>query len=287
MPTSTRRARRRIACFTAGTLIRTAGGEREVQTLAPGDVVPTARGGEATVRWLGHRRVRCDRLARPADAHPVLIAAGAFGDGLPMRDLRLSPHHAVLMDGALIPVRLLLNGRGLRQEAVDSVEYWHVELDRHDVILAEGLPAESWLDRGDRDLFANADCVRLGFDEARAAPRRSRLACARMVTGGPALKAARRRLDGFITVELDQDGMHELAIPASCEGVRLLTPGGVLGGAWLDGAPLDGSLFRAGFVVPDHFDLLHLAEEAFIGLPPARRTRALRLELVLERRREA
>jgi hypothetical protein len=88
---------------------------------------------------------------------PVRVRAGAFGAALPLRDLVLSPDHAVLVDGALVPIRHLINGVSIAQERWASVTYWHVELDRHDVVLAEGLACESYLDTGNRAAFANAD----------------------------------------------------------------------------------------------------------------------------------
>jgi hypothetical protein len=137
-----------IACFGAGTRILTAGGEIAVEALRMGDRVRLARGGSAPVRWLGHRRVV---------SQAVRVRAGAFGAGMPMRDLVLSPDHAVFFGGALVPVRHLLNGATVAREAVDAVTYWHVELSAHDVILAEGLAAESYLDTGNRTAFAGAD----------------------------------------------------------------------------------------------------------------------------------
>jgi hypothetical protein len=86
---------------------------------------------------------------------PVRIASDAFGPGVPGRAVMLSPDHAVFVDGALIPVRHLVNGRTVAQVAVDQVTYWHVELARHDVLLAEGLPCESFLDTGNRGAFVD------------------------------------------------------------------------------------------------------------------------------------
>jgi hypothetical protein len=83
----------------------------------------------------------------------VRVVAGAFGGGLPGRDLWLSPDHAVLVGEVLIPIRYLVNGATIVQVAVDAVTYWHVELERHEVIVAEGLPCESYLDTGNRGAF--------------------------------------------------------------------------------------------------------------------------------------
>jgi hypothetical protein len=107
------------------------------------------------VRWLGHRRVDCRRHPRPGDAWPIRVRAGAFGENLPHRDLSLSPDHAVFVaPGLLVPVRYLINDATIVQEPVDAITYWHVELPTHDVLLAEGLPVESYLDTGNRGAFA-------------------------------------------------------------------------------------------------------------------------------------
>jgi hypothetical protein len=97
------------------------------------------------LKWIGSRAV--------GGAVPVRITAGAFGDGQPHRDLWLSPDHAVCVDGALIPVRYLVNGTTITEVACDAVTYWHVELETHAVLFAEGLAAESYLGAGNRAAF--------------------------------------------------------------------------------------------------------------------------------------
>jgi hypothetical protein len=181
------------ACFASGTRIATATGETSVESLRVGDLVRLARGGTARIRWLGHRRVRCARHPKPQDVQPVRVRAGALGVGRPARDLVLSPDHAVFLRGALIPVRYLVNGASIAQETVESVTYWHVELDRHDVLLAEGLPCESFLDTGNRAAFDNADALELHPDFGRRAMDVwTRDSCAKLVLDGPALTEARR-----------------------------------------------------------------------------------------------
>jgi autotransporter passenger strand-loop-strand repeat protein len=143
------------ACYRAGTLIRTDHGEERIEALRVGDRVVSAFGRTVPVTWLGYRRVDCRRHPKPWDVWPVRIAAGAFGANQPRRDLFLSPDHAVFFGGVLIPVRYLINDATIVQEAVDVVSYWHVELPEHGVLLAEGLPAESYLDTGNRGAFAN------------------------------------------------------------------------------------------------------------------------------------
>ena len=146
-----------IACFAAGTLIRADTGDVPVQDLRVGDRIITASGQVRPVRWIGLRRLDLRRHPRPEDACPILIRADALGDGVPARDLLVSPEHAMFIDGGLIPARLLVNGGSIVQRmAARYVEYFHVELDSHDILLAEGAPAESYLDTGNRGMFENA-----------------------------------------------------------------------------------------------------------------------------------
>ncbi len=126
-----------------------------MEALRVGDLVLTASGRLAPVRWLGHREVAPARHPLPFDVMPVRVTAGALGDGVPMRDLVLSPDHAVFAGSRLVPIRHLINGISIVPEWRSRVTYWHVELDRHDVILAEGTPCESYLDTGNRGAFAN------------------------------------------------------------------------------------------------------------------------------------
>ena len=110
----------------------------------------------------------------------------------------LSPDHAVLIDGVLIPIRYLVNGATIVQQAVAEVTYWHVELPRHDLLLAEGLACESYLDTGNRASFENGGTVtRLHADFA--ADRFARhvwatQSCAPLVLDGPVREAAHGRL---------------------------------------------------------------------------------------------
>ena len=144
-------------CFATGTCIATARGEVAVEALRVGDRALALRCGRfAPIAWIGRRRVDCRNHARGRDLWPVHVAAGAFAADMPHRDLRLSPDHAVYIEGALVPVRYLLNGATIVQPPVAGVTYWHVELAAHDVLLAEGLPVESYLDTGNRGAFDNA-----------------------------------------------------------------------------------------------------------------------------------
>ena len=192
-----------VACFATGTRIRTAHGEVAVEALRIGDLVASAFGGWVPLKWLGHRTLDCRRHPRPHDVLPVRVRRHAFGADQPARDLVLSPDHAVHVAGAqdgrvLIPVRYLVNGATVTQEPADTITYWHVELPAHDVLFAENLACESYLDTGNRSAFANAGVPPMlhpGFAPPEASPDIwAAEACATLVVGGPDLAAARRRL---------------------------------------------------------------------------------------------
>ena len=158
-----------IACFRRGTMIGTPAGETAVEALKIGDEVMTLAGEAAPVRWIGHRAYNGRFVARNEALLPICVRAGALGDGVPARDLHVSPAHALHIDGLLVPAEFLLNGTTISQaESVEEVEYFHVELDAHQVIFAEGAAAESFVDCDNRMMFANAgDYARLYPDDAR------------------------------------------------------------------------------------------------------------------------
>ncbi len=145
-----------LPCFAAGTRIRTEHGDIPVDDLRIGNTLPTLLGGSSRIVWIGHRAVDCTRHPTPRKVWPVRVRAGAFGPGLPERDLFLSPDHALYVEDVLIPVRCLIDGDAIAQVPVDAVTYYHIELEPHDVVLAENLPAESFLDTGGKRMFDNA-----------------------------------------------------------------------------------------------------------------------------------
>jgi hypothetical protein len=181
------------SCYAAGTRIRTENGEVPVEQLVAGDIVRARFAGNTPVVWLGHRRVDCRRHPDPAKVWPVRISAHAFGPRLPERDLVLSPDHAVFVDDVLIPIKHLINNKTIVQEKVDSVTYYHVELGEHDVLLAEGLPAESYLENGDRGAFDNADGP-VSLHPDFTSRRWEAFGCAPMVVTGAKLEAVTARI---------------------------------------------------------------------------------------------
>lgn len=179
-------------CFAEGTCIETASGRAAVETLSIGDTVVTASGDKRAVKWIGKMVSRPSRHPRPWEVNPVRVKAHAFGPNVPLRDVRLSPGHAVYIEGVLVPIGHLINGATIVQEAPGPVRYFHIELDSHDVLLAEGLPCESFFDDGQRASFTNADVVN-GL-HGRLDPQSWDNACAPMVADGPQLVAIRERL---------------------------------------------------------------------------------------------
>ena len=146
-------------CYAAGTRIATPQGEAAVEDLRVGNLVLTVSGRTQPIVWIGHRHVDFRNHPNRQRILPVRITAHAFGQGRPKRDVLLSPDHMVFVDDVLIPIRHLVNGRSITQIERDTITYYHVELPRHDVLLAEGLPAESYLDAGARGAFGNHDGV--------------------------------------------------------------------------------------------------------------------------------
>ena len=147
-------------CYVHGTMILTSAGEQPIETLEPGQLVITLVDGEAVprpVKWVGHRRIDLTRHPHADAIAPIRVERDAFADNVPHRDLLLSPDHAVFTNGVLICVRQLVNCSTIRRErGWTSVDYYHVELDRHAILIAEGLTAESYLDTGNRAFFENS-----------------------------------------------------------------------------------------------------------------------------------
>jgi Hint domain len=143
-----------FACFLRGTMIATPYGEVAVEDLRPGDVVLTLNRGRSPIRWIGRRVLDPLMIERPQDAWPIRIRRGAVTENVPHRDLLVSPDHCLLVQDVLIPAKLLVNGVSIvQEERHEPFEYFHIELDNHDVILAEGMLSESYLDLGNRHMF--------------------------------------------------------------------------------------------------------------------------------------
>ncbi|WP_410210272.1 Hint domain-containing protein [Aquirhabdus sp.] len=232
-------------CYASGTLIRTARGDVPVETLRVGDLAITASGVPQPIVWLGTRSMTFDHSSGQNydNASPIRVQAGAFGHDLPYADLWLSPAHSVglnLVEDIFIPAFCLTNGTSVRQMDVDQVTYWHVELENHDALIANGLAAESYFDCGNRDWFQSGTDVdpdqkpgNLETDYGRP-----------VVMGGVVLDAVRAQLRkraeklGWVTTR-DQDlhllvngkridgvitgNVAEFQIPAHAQNVKLMS----------------------------------------------------------------
>jgi hypothetical protein len=138
-------------------LILTERGEVRVEDLAIGDRVVTIAGKTKPIKWIGRRSYAGRFIAGNCDALPIVVRASALAPETPVRDLWLSPGHALLIDGVLVAAEHLVNGLTISQAStVDQVDYFHLEFEAHEVILAEGVPAESYVECNNRHGFHNA-----------------------------------------------------------------------------------------------------------------------------------
>ena len=181
-----------LACYVRGTAILTDRGEIAVECLAIGDRLMTYAGEARTLRWIGRRSFSRRFIAGNPAILPVLIRAGALAEGIPRRDLLVSSCHAMWLDGVLVPAQALVNDTSITQvKSSLAIEYFHLELDSHDVILAEGAPSETFVDDGGRGMFHNAHEYGTLYPDT--LPRAAEY-CALRVIDGYALEAIRRRL---------------------------------------------------------------------------------------------
>ncbi len=164
-------------CFLKGTMIRTVSGDRKIEDLAVGDLLPTMFGGLRPVQWIGRHPIRKSDPTKAwvKDALPIRIQRSALGPELPHADLYVTGGHSLLIDGVLVPAELLLNGTTITryEPESDAMELFHIKLESHDVIYAEGAPVETLL--AVQDSWVNfAEYFRqygtVAADEIRCAP---------------------------------------------------------------------------------------------------------------------
>jgi hypothetical protein len=145
-------------CFLAGTRIATTQGAVAVESLRIGDIVFTVGGGRVPVKWIGRQSV-VTAFGPPQARWPVLVRAGALGEGVPSGDLKVTSDHALLVDGVLIQAGALVNGGSVRHltkaELGERYTVFHIETAHHDLVLAEGVPAETFVDNCSRRRFDN------------------------------------------------------------------------------------------------------------------------------------
>ncbi|MGB3148844.1 MAG: Hint domain-containing protein [Paracoccaceae bacterium] len=141
--------------FTSGTLITTLQGEKPVESLRPGDRIVTRENGLQTLRTIFRRDYDYAELAAAPQLWPLQVMAGSLGPSQPEKDLLVGSNLRLLVDAesavespegpdALCSAKLLEDGHNVRKCAVLSVSYVHLGFDRHEIVLANGIWAESF-----------------------------------------------------------------------------------------------------------------------------------------------
>jgi Hint domain len=148
-------AHRVTPCFTPGTLIATPRGEMPAELLKVGDKVVTRDNGIQPIRWVGHNDMNWRNLQTHAHLKPVLVREGSLGDGLPERDMMVSPNHRILVSNALtalhfeepevlVAAKHLVGGLGMQTIDSFGTTYIHFLFDRHEILLSNGCWSESF-----------------------------------------------------------------------------------------------------------------------------------------------
>ncbi|MEP9374797.1 Hint domain-containing protein [Mesorhizobium sp. KR1-2] len=133
-------------CFLRGTSILTSSGPVRVEDLKVGDPIETVDGKTLPALWIGRQSYRRSGSSWPEEVVPIHVGRGALAEQTPHSDLYLSPNHALFIDGVLIPVKHLVNGTSVapvNPDHLEVIEYFHLVLATHQIVLAEGAPAET------------------------------------------------------------------------------------------------------------------------------------------------
>jgi hypothetical protein len=208
-------------CFLKGTNIQTIRGERKVEDLAVDDMVPTLLGGMRPIQWIGRYQFKKSDPQKSwvRDVQPVRVARSALAAGTPHTDLFLTQAHALCIDGALVPVGSLINGTTIAlhvAEEFDELTFFHIKLESHDVIYAEGAPCETLL-MVDEKANNFADYIR-----SYGAPRGEEQACLPMLSYNGARSEMMSRFRSAISpwfdrrqqIDVIRDRLEERALAA-------------------------------------------------------------------------
>jgi hypothetical protein len=291
-------------CYASGTHILTDRGEVAVEHLVIGDRLITHAGQARTLRWIGRRTYSHPFIARNPDILPIRINAGAIAPGIPHRDLYVSPPHAMYFAGSLIPAASLVNGATIVQlRASAHVAYFHLELDTHDVIIAEGALAESYLDLDNRAIFQNAAEYATLYPDQGArpaqeyAPRLEQGHKVDDVWSGLAARAAElgHRVPRPYRISLETSGRTRAVIPAGVAELRLLSGaqhvagdrrrlGALVTGVGLDGRAIDltDRCLSRGFHPPERHGTACVRwtnGEAVVRIDPAAHRRVVQVDV--------
>jgi hypothetical protein len=180
------------ASFCAGTKILSTRGRVRIENLRVGDEVITFAGHTMPIRWIGERTYRRHFARLSPGSVPILIKAGALDDGVPSRDVYVSPAHRIYLDGVLVAASDLVNHASiLACPEMDPISYFHLELSAHAILLAEDMPAESYVERGNRAMFLRTSYA-TPYDPTVGTPAWT--SCAPLVQRGMTLDRIRDRL---------------------------------------------------------------------------------------------
>lgn len=142
-------------CFAQGTHILTDIGPRPVETLCLGDLLMTKDHGLQPLRWVGSRFLGLGAQILNPESRSVRLSQGCLAPGVPERDLILSAQHRVLLSSKIVARmfgcdEILTAAKYLAQGQVDNIStilrpmrLFHLALDRHEILFAEGAQAES------------------------------------------------------------------------------------------------------------------------------------------------
>jgi Hint domain len=189
-------------CFLRGTRIETAEGERKVEDLAIGDLLPTMFGGLRPIQWIGRYPLKKSDPSKPwvKGALPVRISRSALAPNVPHTDLYLTGAHSLFLDGLLVPVGNLINGTSITRDERDcaELEFFHIKLESHDVIYAEGAPVDTLLNVDDSAVNFAEYFRRYGM------PETQETSCAPRVTYGGGRGEFKSRVRSAMSPWLDR-----------------------------------------------------------------------------------
>src|SRR5579871_4619649 len=194
-----------------------------VELLEVGDHVTTLSGERKSLRWIGVGRT----LVTPFNSErcaPVVVRRGALAENVPHRDLYVTRGHSLFIDGHLVPVEELINHRSIAWVTEPQViEYYHLELEDHDVLVAEGAAAESYREDENDAQFHNVGTR----PSANPLPP-----CADILHYGPELKRILQNLS-------DRAGIDSAIQLTDDADLHL-----VVDGARIDAAAVEGNMVR-------------------------------------------
>jgi hypothetical protein len=189
-------------CFLKGTKIRTSEGERKIETLTVGDLVPTKFGDLRPIQWIGRYSLKKSNASKRwvKGALPVRISRSALAPDVPHADLYVTGGHSLFLDGLLVPVGDLINGASIARDErdCDELEFFHIKLESHDVIYAEGAPFDTLLNVDESAVNFAEYFRRYGVPDTPETP------CAPRVTYGGGRGEFRSRIRSAMSPWLDR-----------------------------------------------------------------------------------